>query len=119
MGMNNTSKDLMLDALSTVAGFASLHTASPGATGTSEVTGGAPAYARKAITWNASVEGILAHLNQPVFDVPAGTTVTHAGFWSLATGGTYYGFIDVDDEVFAVQGQYVLTGADIELMDSV
>lgn len=116
--MNDTAKALMLNALATVADFVSLHNNAPGATGANEISGGVPAYARKAITWNAATADILSHFNQPVFDVPA-TTVKYAGFWSLATGGTFYGFIDVDDEVFAAQGQYTLTGADIELMDSI
>lgn len=50
-GLVNASKNSMLDHLGTLVGFASLHTADPGTSGTSEVAGGAPAYARKAITW--------------------------------------------------------------------
>lgn len=60
---------------------ASLHTAFPGSTGTSEMTGGTPAYARKAIVMNAPAGGIRA-LNAAVsFDVPA-TTVRFIGFWN-------------------------------------
>jgi hypothetical protein len=37
--LNDTSRNLMLDQLGTVAVFASLHTASPGAGGSNEVSG--------------------------------------------------------------------------------
>lgn len=115
MPLNDTSKNLMLDQLGTVAVFVSLHTADPGTTGTSEVTGGAPAYARKAVTWNASATGNLDSSNQPVFDVPASTTVTHLGFWSASTAGTFYGSADITDETFAAQGTYTATDIDISL----
>ena len=60
---------------------ASLHTAYPGTTGTSEVTGGAPAYARKAITINAASGGSRLLNAGVVFDVPA-CTVKWIGLWS-------------------------------------
>ena len=45
----------LLDSFGTQYGFASAHTADPGATGIlNELTGGSPAYARKAITWAAA-----------------------------------------------------------------
>jgi hypothetical protein len=114
-GLNNTAKNLMLDALGAVAVFASLHTADPGTTGTSEVSGGSPAYARKAITWNAASGADLDNNANPTFDVPAGTTVTHFGLWSAASAGTFYGSGDITDETFAGQGTYTLTDADVTL----
>ena len=114
MPLNNNAKNAMLDHLATLAVFASLHTADPGTTGTSEVSGGSPAYARKAITWNAAATGNLDNNANPVFDVPA-TTVSFVGFWSAATAGTFYGSADVTDEVFAAQGTYTLADADITL----
>ena len=113
MALTEAARNAMLDHLATVAVFASLHTADPGTTGANEVTGGTPAYARKAITWNSASAGALDNNANPVFDVPAGTTVTHAGFWSAATNGTFYGSIDVADEAFTGQGQYTLSDADI------
>src|SRR4051812_26618256 len=81
----------MEDALAAVAVFVSLHTADPGSSGTSEVSGGSPAYARKAITWTSAASGVLSASNAPVFDVPAATTVGWAGLWSASTAGTFYG----------------------------
>lgn len=120
MGYTNSGKNLMLDALNGVnptvsAAFASLHTADPGETGTNEVTGGAPAYARKSITWGAASAGSMAASNQPVFDVPGGTTVTHVGFFSAVSGGTFLGSADVTDEAFASQGTYTITSATMDL----
>ena len=70
------------------AAFASLHTADPGATGASEVTGGNPAYARVAITWTAgATDGVATATLATPFDVPASTTITHIGLWS--SGGVF------------------------------
>lgn len=62
---------------------ASLHVSFPGATGANEVTGGAPAYARKNITVNASSGGSRTQAASVTFDVPA-TTVRWVGFWNGA-----------------------------------
>lgn len=90
----------MLDALTFT--HASLHTAFPGSTGANEVTGGAPAYAKKAIVMNASSGGSRALNAAVVFDVPA-TTVRWVGYWNGATfldcapngGGTPKNFIAI------------------------
>lgn len=116
MAFTDAAKHVMLNELATVAVFASLHTGDPGTTGASEVTGGSPAYARKAITWNAAASGALDSSNAPSFDVPAGTTVSHAGFWSAVTGGTFYGGNALSaSETFTGQGTYSLTDADLSI----
>ncbi len=120
MPYTNAGKNLMLDALRGVApgvsvAYASLHTASPGEAGANELTGGSPAYARKAVTFGAASGGAIAATNQPVFDVPGGTTVTHVGFWSAVSGGTFLGYADVTDETFASQGTYTLTSSQLDL----
>jgi hypothetical protein len=80
-----TTKNNMLGGQTFTA--VSLHTAWPGTTGANEVSGGAPAYARLAITINAASGGIRA-LNAAVsFDVPA-CTVRWVGLWN---GATYVG----------------------------
>lgn len=116
MALTAAATNLMLNELATVAVFASLHTADPGTTGTSEVTGGSPAYARKAITWNAASAGALDNNANPVFDVPASTTVAYAGFWSAATAGTFYGANALStSEAFSGQGTYTLSDADLSI----
>lgn len=115
MPLTASAKNTMLTALAGQAGFASLHTADPGTTGASEATGGSPAYARKAITWNAAAAGALDNNANPVFDVPAGT-YTHFGLWTAATGGTFLGGNPLSaNETFAAQGQYTLSDVDVTL----
>lgn len=109
MGLSIVAKNTALDAL-TLA-FLSLHDDDPGDNGANEVSGGSPAYARKAVTIDAASAGARVQSDQPLFDVPASTTVKYVGVWSLVTGGVFNGSGDVTDETFASQGQYqVLTG---------
>jgi len=105
----------MLDALGAVALFVSLHESDPGDNGAGEISGGSPAYVRKAITWNPANGGSLDSIIAPVLDVPAGKTVNYVGFWSAESGGDWYGASDVVDEVFGTQGTYTLTDADLDL----
>jgi hypothetical protein len=111
----NNGKHAALDGLAAVAVFAAVHTATPDASGSNETSGGSPAYARKAVTWAASSGGAKAISNTPVFDIPAGVTVAYIGLWSAATSGTFYGYWDVTDEVFAGQGTYTLTAGSVSL----
>lgn len=113
MGLNTAGLNVAATAVAGVVGFLSLHTADPGAGGSNEVAGGTPAYARKAVTWNTAAAGGVDNSNTSVFDVPAATTVTHVGFWSAATGGTFYGSQAVTNETFGAQGTYTVTDADI------
>jgi hypothetical protein len=68
----------------------SLHTAYS-STGTNEVTGGSPAYARKAATWAAAATRSKATSASMAFDVPAGTTVRWCGFFDALTVGNFLG----------------------------
>jgi len=91
---SDAAKAVMLDALdeaqSAGAKFGSLHTAYS-SSGANEVTGGSPAYARKAATWAAASSGSKATSASMVFDVPASTTVAWVGFWDASTSGTFLG----------------------------
>ncbi|OLT24423.1 hypothetical protein BJF79_13860 [Actinomadura sp. CNU-125] len=116
MALSTTAATTMLDAVAVDADYASLHTADPGSTGASEVTGGSPAYARQAITWNAASAGNLDSSNAPNFDVPSGTTITHWGVWSASSGGTFlFGGSLSAPESYGSQGDYTLTDADYTL----
>jgi hypothetical protein len=115
MPYSSEGKNAMLNALAALATHVGLHTAVPSTGSPNEVTGGSPAYARKANAWNAAAAGAMDNSSTPVFDVPAGTTVTHVGFWSASSGGTLYAYADVTDEAFGAQGTYTLTDADMDL----
>lgn len=113
--LTNNGKHAALDGLGAVVTHISLHTADPGTTGASEVSGGSPAYARKPVTWSASSGGSKALASTYTFDVPASTTVAYVGLFSALTAGTYYGHFDVTDEVFASAGTYTLSSGSVSV----
>lgn len=110
--INTTGKNAMLDNLGSLCGYAALYS---DIAGTTEITGGSPAYARKAITWNAAATGVKSLSNQPVFDVPAGATVRAVGFCTAISGGTQHAIDEVTAETFGGQGTYTLTSGQISL----
>lgn len=124
MPFKNEAKRRMLNHLAGNAAtdapvtHASLHTAFP-ATAANELTGGSPAYARRAVTWEAvagtEAAGSLDMTNAPAFDVPGGVTVSAVGFWTALTAGVLMADADVTDEAFASQGSYTLNDADLSI----
>lgn len=108
-GLTAAAKNAMLDSMAITK--ASLHTADPADNGANEVTGGA--YAQKNISFAAAAAGAIDSSVNPVFDVPAGVTVTHAGFWA---GATFKFSIALSAaETFAALGTYTLNDADLDL----
>ncbi|MBG3877242.1 hypothetical protein FVW20_09490 [Desulfovibrio oxamicus] len=94
MGASVAVRNAMLSAV--VATHLSLHSADPGDTGANELSGGSPAYARKAVTLGAAADGVRSVASLPTFDVPAGAVVSH---WSLWNGSTWaWGGPFLDDE---------------------
>jgi hypothetical protein len=112
VALNDNGLNAQVGGLTAVAGFASLHTAEPNASGSSEVTGGT--YTREAITWAAASGGTAASSAEIVFDVPTGTTITHLGYWSAGTAGTFYGSraLDVSQE-FSSAGTYTIAAGNL------
>jgi hypothetical protein len=81
-----------------------------------EVSGGAPAYARKAIAFNTPVDASMDDsTNGAVVDVPAGFTINYVGFFSAVSAGTLLGIDAVTAETFGGQGTYTVTDADLDL----
>jgi len=107
MALNDNGLNAQVGGLTAVAGYASLHTAEPDASGSSEVTGGS--YTREAISWAAASSGTAASDADIVFDVPTSTTITHLGYWSASTGGTFYGSRALDtSQTFSTAGTYTI-----------
>ena len=77
-----------VDGIAAAGARISFHTADPGATGTSEVSGGG--YSRPLTTWAAASGGARVG-SQVTASIPASTTVTYWGVWSAASGGTFLG----------------------------
>lgn len=99
----NQQRETLAIAYGNAAAFASLHTGAPGTNGANEVTGGAPAYARKALTWTAGAsDGVVTA--SATFDVPTGVTVTAAGLWTAATAGSFLDSVTLTSQAFSSQG---------------
>ncbi|QSL99780.1 hypothetical protein SEA_ODAY_36 [Gordonia phage ODay] len=84
----DSMKTAMLNAYKNEASWISLHTADPGSTGASEVTGGTPTYARQQTTWGTPASGVMTGTKVSI-NVPA-TTVVAAGVHTAASGGSTY-----------------------------
>jgi hypothetical protein len=82
-------KNAGLDAMVAIISHLSLHSAYS-ITGANELTGGSPAYARKAAGWSAAAAGNVSIAAGLTFDVPA-STVAFIGGWSAISGGTFRG----------------------------
>lgn len=100
-----TTKNSVADSYAALSTYASLHTANPGTTGASELTG--TGYARQAITWGAASNGVKTAT--VTFSVPAGSTIVGLGLWSAATGGTFRDGVTVTSQTFAQAGSYAVT----------
>ena len=112
MALNNNGLNAQVGGLTAVAAFASLHTAEPNASGSNEVTGGT--YTREAITWAAASGGTAVSSAQIVFDVPSGVTITHLGYWSASTSGTFYGSRQLDtSQTFSSAGTYTIAAGNL------
>jgi len=102
-----TQKNTLAAAYGTAATYGALYTTAPGATAGTEPSGGAPAYARKALTWGAPSNGVITAT--ATFDVPTGTTIVGSGVHTAATAGTYLDGGAVTSQAFASQGTYTAT----------
>lgn len=67
--------------------YLSVHSADPGTTGASEISGGT--YARQSETWGTPGSGSVANTNSISVPIPASTTAAYVGHWTAATAGTY------------------------------
>lgn len=83
-----------------------------------EVTGGDPAYARKAVSKNAAASGSVTLSATIPFDIPASTVVGGIAYCSAITDGTMHGIDGVVFETFAAQGVYTVTAGSIASFDT-
>lgn len=67
--------------------YVSLHTADPGTTGASEVTGGS--YARQSAAFSAASGASASNSGAVNFTGMPSATVTHIGFWDAASAGNF------------------------------
>jgi hypothetical protein len=92
-GLSPAGEAAVLTPLTTTA-YVSLHTADPGTTGTSEVSGGAYARQGPIAFTNSGNEPTVAS-NSAILTYPAATaawgTIGWFGIWTAATAGTFQG----------------------------
>jgi hypothetical protein len=75
-------------AVSAIAAvFVQLHTADPGAAGTTAVSA---VTTRNAITWNAASAGSMAIDAIAAYSMTTTETISHVSFWSASSAGTCY-----------------------------
>lgn len=101
-----TKKNSMATAYGSDATYGALFTTAGTATPGTEVTGGAPAYARKPLVWSAPTNGVITAT--ATFDVPA-CTVKGTGVFTAVTAGTYLDGNAVTDAIFAGQDTVTVT----------
>lgn len=105
-------RNALATAYGVAAPYGAIFTADPGTTGTvvGEVTGGSPAYNRKAMTWGGPSASAIVSAATP-FDVPSGTTVTYFGV-TVSVSPTTSDLRDraaITSQVFSSQGTYTIT----------
>lgn len=110
MPINTSGKNTMLDYIGTICTHVALYS---DAGGTTEITGGS--YARQSITWASASSGSKAISNQPVFQIPAGATVSTIGIVTASSGGTQHALFDATDETYGGAGTYTITSLSISL----
>lgn len=112
MALNANGLNAQVGGLTGVASHASLHTAEPNASGSNEVSGGS--YTREAISWATASNGTAVSDADIVFDVPGSTTITHIGYWSASSAGTFYGSRALDtQQTYATDGTYTIASGNL------
>jgi hypothetical protein len=101
-------KNTLATAYANAATHGALYSTVPGASQGTELTGGSPAYARRALSWGAASGGVTS-VTPTAFDVASGSTVAGAGVHTAITAGTYLDGASVTSQGFSSQGTYALT----------
>ena len=110
-GLNDTLLDIGSAAMQAVATHGQLYTAEPNAAGTTN----ASAAGRQALTWVTAANGDMIITADAAFTGGAASgPCTYLGLWSAGSGGTFYGYFQLDgDTTFNAAGEYTLTGVTI------
>lgn len=120
MALDATALNVAADAVAALALRVAAHTGDPGGanSASNEVTGGSPAYARKAIAWGAASGGVATASSSPVFDIPASTTVSWLSLWNTAGTVRYSKKQLSANETFGAQGTLTITAATLTFTSS-
>ena len=88
MPLSNAALQAAYTAVKGMGAWVSAHTADPGTTGASEVSGGVYTRVQASLPAGSNGSGTAAAVNIPI---PAGAEVKYLGVWSAQTGGTFIG----------------------------
>lgn len=118
MGVTEAGLNVQADALATVAGFVSVHSAAAGAGGANEISGNG--YARQPVAFDPATGGVATDDGSAIdFSGPANQTVAELGLWSAVTGGTFYGSdAPTGDAQFNASGEYSVDAVTITNTDN-
>jgi hypothetical protein len=104
--------------------YASLHNGDPTTTVATalanEISGGAPAYARKQVNFSAAAAGSKALAASLVFDIAATKAFTHYALWAVVSGGTQAQFkgsaaLTAAEGAYGSQGTYTITALSVSV----
>lgn len=108
MPYTDAGKRVMLEALRGAAAYLSLHSDVPSLA--NEVD--AP---RQPVALSAPIAGRVRMNGDRSFEVPEGTEVRQAGFWTAVRGGEMLAYGAVPEAVFKGPGTYVVDAGAIDL----
>jgi hypothetical protein len=120
MTISNYLEAKVLDAvfnnvsLAVATPYISLHTADPGETGASEVTGGS--YVRQAGSFAAASGGTITSDAAVNFTGMPAVTVTHVGVWDASTAGNFlWGGALAASQAVGVGNTFSIASGDIDV----
>lgn len=103
-----TQRNNLVDAYKAAATYMAVYSTVPGASAGTEISGGSPAYARKASNWGATAAS-AATAAPAAFDMPSGSTAAGMGFHTAVTAGTYLDGAAITSQGFSSQGTLTIT----------
>ena len=100
----------------TQALFGAISSGTAGTTAGTEPSGGAPAYARKAITWGTATTAIPSVMTATatVYDIPSGFTVLSYQNHDAVTAGNFLNSSALTSQLFSSQGTYTVNATNNE-----
>lgn len=105
MALNDAALVVAANAIDAVITHLQLHSAAPGAAGTTSPVG-----SRVAASATVDGDGDLTFSNVAFTGLTANQSVTHVSYWSASTGGTYYGSCSLSgDSAANSAGEYTVT----------
>jgi len=112
-GWGAEGADTALDALGAAYTWIQLHTAAPGAAGTTAI---ATETTRKQATWGASVNGAMANTNAITWTNIAGSQdATHFTAWTASTAGVFGFSGTINAAAYTAGDTYNIASGDLDV----